>query len=65
MATMMKSLFQHWLGWESGFDRKDIGAPQFGAVGQKVEVSPENNTEDRDQVNEHRDPASPWVHGLL
>jgi len=34
-------------------------------VGQKVEVSPENNTQDRDQVDEHRNPASPRVHGLL
>ena len=65
MATMMKSVFKNWLGWESGLDRRDLGAPQSGAVGQKVEVSPENNAEDPDQVNEHRNSASPWVHGLL
>lgn len=65
MATMMKSVFQNWLGWESGLDRKEIEAPQCGAAEQKVEHSPENNTQDRDEVNEHSNSASPWVHGLL
>lgn len=65
MATMMKSLFQNWLNWESKFDRKDTAAPHCGVLEHKDESSPDNHVEDCGEGNERRDSASPWVHGLL
>lgn len=65
MATMMKSLFQNWLNWESRFDRKVAAVPYSGVLERRDESSSDNSVEDCGEVNERRDSASPWVHGLL
>jgi hypothetical protein len=65
MATMMKSLLQNWLNWDSVSDRKDTEVPQCGLLDNKVEGSDDSNIEDGEKVSERRNSASPWVHGLL
>jgi len=65
MATMIKSLFQNWLNWESRFDRKDTAVPYRGVLEPKDESSPDNSVVDCGEGTERRDSASPWVHGLL
>jgi hypothetical protein len=65
MATMMKSLFQQWLNWESGLDHEDKEMPQRGGLKQHVEGSHDSGIEDGEKVTKHTNSASPWVHGLL
>jgi hypothetical protein len=62
MATMMKSLLQNWLNWDSVSDRKDTEVPLWD---NKVEGPDDSNIEDGEKVSERRNSASPWVHGLL